>query len=140
MKDGLDIVQDITSLINVPAVLAAIDGGIWPDVRPDNSNKTDLVVNALGATNDYMQRGFGNINIYVPNVLHMIDSKPQSFPNHKELNNLVKIIKPLVESQDRETFSTELDESPTLMKDRDGSWFINIRLKYRSVQVNYKNI
>jgi hypothetical protein len=134
MKDGFDIVADVKSLVNVPVITGAIESPIWEHSRPDNSDKIELVVNSLGATNDQYQKGFANINIYAPSLERNVGGKVSRYANTPVLNNLVKLIKPLVEKQFRPTFNTEIDESPTLMQDTDGSWFVNIRLKYRSIK------
>jgi hypothetical protein len=47
MKDCFDAVIDVRSLLNVPALTGAISGAIWPFIRPNNSNKVDVVIGVL---------------------------------------------------------------------------------------------
>jgi hypothetical protein len=133
MKDGFDVVTDIRSLINVPAILSMIDGKVYPDVRPSNSKTTDIVVNSLGVTNRVFQKGTANVNIYVPNL-------DFGMPNHTKLNAICKALKPLLESQFKLTFNTSIEDPGTLLQDADGSWFVSIQVNYYSMQDDYQNI
>lgn len=143
MKDSFDMVTDVRSLINVPAVTELLEEGkIYPHVRPTGrSGKMDIVVNALGVNNAQMQQGTTNINIYVPSIkATQEDGSIQYLPDYVRLNALMKIVQPLVESQYRETFNTEVTDPGTLMQDADGSWFVSMQLTCRSFQKNYQNI
>jgi hypothetical protein len=141
MKDGFDLVTDIRSLINIPEITGLIDGKIYPNLRPDNSTKTDIVINSTTINNTQNQIGYGNINVYVPTIsVANGNGGQQQFPDQAKMNTMCKAITPYVESQYRATFRTEVQDAGNIYQDTDGSWFINIRLKYRSLQDNYKNI
>lgn len=131
MKNGLDLINDIRSLLNVSAVTSEISGKIWPNERPDNRlDKADIVVNSLAISNNQLQRGIGNVNIYVPTISTVIDGKPQQTPDYSKLNRLIGIVLPLLDDIWKETFHTEVEEPGTLLKDTDGSFFYNIKVKY----------
>jgi beta-galactosidase/beta-glucuronidase len=141
MKDAFDIIKDIRSLINVQAVTSLLTGAIWSDFRPDNRQlKSDIVVNSLGITNTQMQVGFANVNVYVPKSQQTIDGVSQLYPDQAKMLQMGKLLVPLLETQWRDTFHTEVEDPGTTVKDTDGSYFISIRVKYYSVQDNYKNI
>lgn len=46
-----------------------ISGGVYRDVRLNGSGFEDIVINCLGLTGDWMQRGICNVNIHVPDLL-----------------------------------------------------------------------
>lgn len=141
MKDGFDLVTDLRSLVNVPEITGLIDGKIYNSFRPNNSNKTDIVVNSITISNTQDQIGYGNINIYVP-ALSAPDGigGQQQVPDMAKMNSLCKSVTPLVETQFRNTFRTEVEDAGNIYQDTDGSWFVNIRIKYYSIQNNYQNI
>lgn len=140
MKDGFDVVNDVRSLINIPTITSQIDGKIWPDMRPNNRVKTDIVINCNSISNSVDQIGFGNVNIYVPGITETVDGQQWKKPDHYRLNSLCKLILPYIETQWRETFRTEVEDSGNIFQDTDGSWFVNIGFKYYSLQSNYQNI
>lgn len=140
MKSALDLVDDIVKLIEVPAITSQINGKVWAEERWDDSSKADIVVNSTGIVNLAMQVGFANINIYVPSESQTWEGKAKFYPNRKEMKRLVALISPLVETQWKETFHCEIEEAGNIIQDTDGSWFINIRVKYWSLQEKYKNI
>lgn len=141
MKDTFDIVTDIRGLINVPSVTSLLGSGkVWPLERPTASTNIDIVVRSNGGTNDADQVCFAEINIHVPNTLSTINGKPQSLANQIALSNLVKVIVPLIDEQYKSTFRCWLEEIPVPDKDNDGHWFVNITVRYQSLQDNYTNI
>lgn len=140
MKNAFDIITDVISLIKVPEVTDRIDGKVWPFVRPDNRNKTDITVGLLAGTNEWLQEATVNIRIHTPGISATYDGKVQNMPDYMTFNALSKIILPLIEGQYRETFYTIVDDPGEPIKDNDGSTFYRIRLHYYSIQSNYKNI
>jgi hypothetical protein len=139
MKDSFDMVTDVRSLINVPAITSVLgEGKIYPHRRPaGRSEKMDIVVNALGVNNAQYQTGTANINIYAPSIkATQEDSSVQYLPDYVKLNGLVKMVLPLVDSQYKPTFNTEVTDPGTLLQDADGNWFMSLQLAYRSIQDN----
>jgi hypothetical protein len=141
MKDGFDLVTDLRGLVNVPDITALIDGKIYPNIRPNNSTKTDIVINSVTINNSQDQIGYGNVNVYVPTIAGASgNGGQQQFPDYAKMNAICKAITPYVETQYRDTFRTEVEAAGNIYQDTDGSWFINIRIKYRSIQTDYQNI
>lgn len=133
MKDSFDFTSDVITLINTPVIKAMITGGIYADDRPNNSKVIDIVVNCLGVTNRWNQKGSGNVNIYVPNL-------PSGRKDSGTMRTIAKAVLPLIESQNRATFQTDVEDGGTPMQDTDGSWFYNIPFNYYSIQEKYKNV
>lgn len=139
MKDGFDLVTDVISLINVPAVLSLIDGQIWPFEKTGDTEHTEIVVNSIGVTNTELQIGDGNVNVYAPYKVTNIYGKDWLLPDHVKLDTLAKVIVPLIDTQFKDTFNTEV-VTTEMIQDTNGIWFLNIKIKYYSIQNNYQNI
>lgn len=74
MKDCFDVVEDIKSLINIPAVTSQISGVIYTDEKLSGSDKVDIVINSFSITNTINQVASANVNVYAPNkqVMRMV--------------------------------------------------------------------
>lgn len=140
MKDAFDVMTDVRSLINVPAFSSLITGGIWPNNRPNNSTKIDVVVGVASVSNTQIQRAYGNVNIYVPTI-STPDGKggQQQTPDYAKMNALCKAAIPLLDVQYKQTFELEVDQAGSIFQDTDGSWFINIPYNYRSYNKEFNN-
>ncbi|AMR34135.1 hypothetical protein A0256_23135 [Mucilaginibacter sp. PAMC 26640] len=139
MKDCFDITIDVRAMLNVTSVtsLLGTGGAIFQTERPSGRVAfTDVVINALGITNETIQRGSGNINIYAP----AITSGTAKLADQVKLMNISRAVMPLVDAQYKPTFQTWIEDSSTIMQDTDGSYFLNMPFKYQSIQDNFKNI
>lgn len=72
---------------------ATITGAIRRYLRPTNSDKEDIVINALNLDFDQLQGGVLNINLFVPNPEYsiIIDGKPsrmRDIPNDARIKTL----------------------------------------------------
>lgn len=132
MKSAIDVIVDVYSLVNVPAVTSAISGEVYQLERPDNSKKQDVVIGLLGADNEWLQEATVNVKIHVPNLKS----------GKADLNNLeriVNIVTPLIDGKYMDSFYT-IKGTTYLQKDTDGTWFYRIVVDYYSIQEEYKNI
>lgn len=137
MKDGIDVVGDVTRLLNVPAVVGLLGAGgsIWPDARPDNrSTFTDIVVNCPAINNEWQQEGYLNVNVYAPAVVN----GTSKMPNHAKLKAISNAIRPLIDNVYTNSFRVYVSDAGVLLKDADGSYFLSIELKYYSIQTQFK--
>lgn len=138
MKTGPEVVIDIRSLINVPAVTTGITGEIYQFERPADSKLIDIVIGLQGLDNEAFQQATVNVNIYVPLIISVKTGKP--VPDLPNLNRLSKLLPPLLDTQFRDTFHTDVDNPAMIYKDTDGSYFANIKVNYYSIQTNFKNL
>jgi len=130
MKDVFDMVTDVRSLLNVSAITSLIDGGIYPSIRPDGSVKTDIVINGLGITNSQDQVGAGNINIYVPKI----KVGGVMVADQARMSALGKSVSASIDAVYKPKFRLFLDGPAEPVRDTDGSYYVNIRYKYYSLQ------
>lgn len=140
MKTATEVLIDIWTLLNVTELTSEITGDIYKVSRPSKSDKIDLVIGLLGVDNEYMQQGTVNVKIHVPNLKVTIDGMEDStMPDLEKINSLNAIACQLLDTQWRDTFHTEVNET-LLRQDPDGNWFSRIVVDYYSLQTNYQNI
>lgn len=141
MKDGFDVVKEVISLINVPAVTSQISGKIWPHMMPGGLKTVNIVVGVMLVNNEFIQYSPVNIRVHAPNVeITQANGTIYRGPDLVTLNKIVKIISPLVDTQWKFDFWTEIVGAGTIFQDSDGSWFSLIKVDWRHLQSNYKNI
>lgn len=93
----LDGKQWILDLLLAAGIHNAISGRIYKDKRPSGSTKEDIVINSLTMTNDYMQNGVFNVNIYVPMTSQKIDGITQFQKNNARLKQLADLVYPVLD-------------------------------------------
>lgn len=59
---------ELYKIINGSQLKTEINGGIYKEVRPTDSNLEDIVINAILIDNELVQTGVGNVNIHVPTL------------------------------------------------------------------------
>ena len=142
MKTGLEMVDDVYSLINKPEVKALIDGVVIKHRRPKGSKKKDIVVGSLALSAFQLQQGVTNVNIHIPNLTNVKfgDVVDDQQPDSVTFKAIVRVVRPLLDTQYRETFYTAVMDAPNLGQDSDGTWYMNIRVNYYAVINNFKNL
>lgn len=142
MKTGLNMVQDVFNLLNVPAINDIITGAGYMFERPKNSMKQDYVVNSLALTNAQVQNGVVNINIHCPNLEDVvIDGIPdETMPDIEAFNTITNAIMPIIQDVNGFDFHIAPLNSGILIRDNDGTFYINIRVEYKAFQNNYTYI
>ncbi|MBT0534098.1 hypothetical protein J5300_07370 [Riemerella anatipestifer] len=84
----LDGKQWILDLLLRAKVNEFINGQIYKDNRPVNSNKEDIVINSLTMTNQMLQNGVFNINCYVPKKSVTVSGITQLHKDNKRLKEI----------------------------------------------------
>lgn len=136
MKTALNIIQDLRKLL-LPIEAQLSGGKIRQYNRLLNSVTNDIVLNILGADNEFMQFAIANINIHTVNTsleLPNNGGKDNTQPNLAAFDNLVSLVMPIVEEHIGETFRIKIRKDVGLIRDSDGSWYYNIQVNYWSIQ------
>lgn len=136
MKDCFDAAEDVRSLINVPEVLGLLNGKIYTFKRPDGSSSSDIVIGVLSGDNFQIQTLLVNVRIYVP----LINSDGKMVADQSKFAVISKAVFPLLDDHYGDSFWTEAEEESGLIRQPDGTYFQLIKVTYRSIQDNYKNI
>jgi len=64
MKTTFEIIPYLFEIVNVASVTDLIDGRVYRNRKPVNSELKDIVITTTGTNNDYVQDGVAFINIY----------------------------------------------------------------------------
>lgn len=91
-RTALDGKQWLLTLLLEGGAKDAINGAIYKDKRPSGSTKEDIVINSLPMTNDFMQNGVFNINIYVPMISVTLNGITQLQKNNTRLKQIVDVV------------------------------------------------
>lgn len=134
MKSGTKVTIDVRSLIDIPEVLNNISGEIFSYILTEQGKgKVSIVVACFTVTNQFIQNATVNVNIHCP-MLRV------GVPDLRTFDTVASLILPLLDCQWKYDFNTEVESPGVLVRDADGTYFFNIKVKYRSLQTNYKNI
>ncbi|HRQ17704.1 MAG TPA: hypothetical protein PL085_11550 [Agriterribacter sp.] len=134
MKSGIDIVDDMYTLLNVTEVTSVITGKVYKGTRPDSSDKEDICINALAVTGRQMQTGIINVNIHAQNLKLMIGGMADNTkPNNKRLNQIFHIVEPIL--KDAMIYSTGTEIQMVNMIEEKDSHYLNIRVQTYSVNL-----
>ena len=89
-----------------------------------------ILINTINNPNGYLQNGFGNVNLHVPNL-------SENVPNGNRFQELTAIILPLLDdvtvSTDKGTFHFQVDDDKGPFDDqqRDGMSYYNIKFEFQ---------
>lgn len=84
----LDGKQWILELLLKAKVNEFVNGRIYKDNRPIDSNKEDIVINSLTMDNELLQNGVFNINCYVPKKSITINGITQYHKDNRRLKEI----------------------------------------------------
>lgn len=142
MKTGIGMLQDGFSLINVSNILTSITGRIYLGERPQNSTLQDIVLNTLALTNEQLQQGVFNVNVHCPNLSVTIgDKTDNTLPDTAKLLEVGKKIISILNDYIGFDFRLSVATPGNMIRDdKDGSWYLNIRVNYYAFQQSYSNI
>lgn len=128
MKSNFDILNTLFKVLNVTNITNQISGKICKIKPYKNSQNEDIIINVLTNPNGYIQNGFANINIYVPDDENGI--------NTKRLKELIDIVTPLIDNVIYDDFRFQIYSQLGPFVDsefkRDNLHFINIKLNYQT--------
>ncbi len=143
MKSGTEVTKDVRSLINIPEVLNNITGKIHQYVLT-SKGQIDIVVACFTVSNQQIQNATVNVNIHCPMLsIELEGASPRQqtlVPDLRTFSRVAALILPYLDCQWKTDFNTEVESTGIPIRDADGTYFYNIRVKYRSLQTNYKNI
>ncbi|MDO6388998.1 hypothetical protein Q4E40_02580 [Pontibacter sp. BT731] len=97
-----------------------------------NSQREDVVLNALPMNREQLQRTVLNVNLHVPNLKLGTDTTQ---PNAKRLKELTTIASDLIEEVWGPGYQFNVQQD-TVFPDGAGSHYVNIRVEFRAINLN----
>lgn len=134
---GIDIVMQIYHMVNAPSVQALLgQGKVWQHNRPANSPYPDVVVSIPVFEGNARAIEFIDVNVHTPNLDDYYPipgmGEDHTFPDLALHKQLVDAILPLIISGPGFSVIEAIPGTP--IRDADGHWYSNIRLKFDSVE------
>jgi hypothetical protein len=105
MVTTFELKSIVYNLVKASTFKTILNGDIYIDERPLNSDKNDIVIGALSIPNEVLLPSTVLINIYAKNI----KSGTTDVPNLAVLNNATKLIMPLVDEVYLENKKTYLE-------------------------------
>ena len=137
MRTTLDLVDILWAYLNASALKNELTGGIYKHIGPVNSQKEDVVINSLPIVNLDLQTAVANVNIFVPNPVQNINGvQDTSQPDSARLQALGAMAMVILDSHYGADYSFSVQQSVLLSDDTSGSWFLNIRVNFYSINLN----
>jgi len=132
MTTANQIMETLYPFIATAEIKALITGGVYLEARPDDSQKSDIVIQSQVANNGQIQEIYLQINTYVKNL-------PGGIPDNDTIDEAEEALIGAIEELDADVFSvmiTGVSRYPD--RDREGWWYSNIRLYFDVFNPNLK--
>lgn len=126
MRTSLEVENILYQILNVPELTEQLGGKIFKGFRPPQRQIEDIVVGCLTVPNKTVQNGYANVNLYCPSL-------GIGLPNHKRFDEVLGLVKGLLEQGEKEQLYYKIDNISSILEDPDNKemHYINIRINYQ---------
>ena len=124
--------QWILELLNESGIKNVITGKIYKDRKPSDSTKEDIVINGVTMDNEWLQDGFYNVNVFVPDIQLKIDVTSQMMPNNNRLKQLADIVYPIFDDIWKDQFNLTIDRTEVIEEQAEKATYINFRINLKA--------
>jgi hypothetical protein len=130
-KTTFDQDEILFQLLNGSSALkAAISGGIYVGVRPDNSVLEDVVINSVVVADGSIQLGVANVNIHVADRDVTSGGKTYKAPNVSRLKAITNIVYPLVQEVYGDFYVFFVENQNTIREPEIKQHYVNLRIRF----------
>jgi hypothetical protein len=131
MKTVLQIVDLLWSKVDNSELTDEISGDVYKHLRPAGSKLEDIIINTLPFTNEQLQRGIANVNIYVPNKPVTINNiEDQNQPDHVRLAELADMAIAILSDTWESDLHYDVQQHVLIRDEQTGEHYINIRIEF----------
>ncbi|MBW6491953.1 MAG: hypothetical protein K0B15_12250 [Lentimicrobium sp.] len=131
MRTNFDAVDIVWKVLDGSQIKAAIDGKIYKYTRPTNSEKEDVVINALPISPGTPQRCVVNANIYTRNLkLNIGGVAVNSMPDNVRLNALTTIALNAIEDVSKDNHYFFVEQQAVISEEALSQHYTNIRIEF----------
>lgn len=127
--NSLDMTSLLYQLLIDGGIGTTIDGDVYKDRRPVNSESEDIVINAIALSTDSFQNGTANVNCFAPDIEITIDDMPQKVPDHARLHAITYEVCRILKSVIQDGYSVFVENTNLIQDQQIGQTYINIRVK-----------
>jgi hypothetical protein len=131
MRTNIDALNIVWSVLNGSPLKSAIDGKIYKSSRPLNSDKEDVVINALPISPGIPQRCIVNVNIYTRNLSLNIGGQPDNtMPDIVRMNTLAGLAIAALDEVSGDQYYFFVEQQATIKEPELFQHYINIRTEF----------
>lgn len=124
----LDGKQWILELLLKAKVNEFINGRIYKDNRPTNSNKEDIVINSLTMDNELLQNGVFNINCYVPKKSVTINGITQYHKDNRRLKEIADKVYQVINDVWEEDYNLDVETHQDFEEQNENYYNFRVQL------------
>lgn len=133
MKTTRTAIDEVIGVIYDSPLRLAITG-VVARRRPINSDKEDIIVNALTMNFSQLQRGLINVNIHVPNRTVTANGVTDTeYPDYVRLKTLTEMAIPVLKNHIGNGFYFQVQQEQVIEESK--SSFANIRLSVQAKNI-----
>ena len=126
MKTSIDILSALYQTVNIPLITDLIDGKVYHYSVPDGDLKENISINILNNPNNYLQVGFGNVNVHIREIRSGV-------PNVAKFKTIIpKLIDTLKDTSNGNYFFQIDDDKGIFKDDNDSMYYYNLKVKYQT--------
>lgn len=137
MKTAIDAIDIVYKALIDSALKTSISGSIETVTRPLGSKLEDVVINSLTVFGDLVQRGFVNVNVYVPDIQVNISGQNQNVANTARLKTLSAIAATALKDHYSDTHSFWISSTAILKETESSHHYVNFRIEFQNVNTSY---
>ncbi|MDP2234967.1 MAG: hypothetical protein Q8J88_00915 [Bacteroidales bacterium] len=130
MKTNFDAIDAIWKRLTAQQIATAISGEIYKLQRPFNSDKEDIVINALPITETIPQECVVNVNCYVPNLIVKVKGQETKMPDTVRIKQISDLVLSKLENVAEATFHYFVTNQAVLANESGNEYYSNIRLTF----------
>lgn len=124
----LDGKQWILELLLKAKVNDFINGRIYKDNRPTNSDKEDIVINSLTMDNELLQNGVFNINCYVPKKSVTINGITQYHKDNRRLKEIADKVYQVINDVWEEDYNLDVETHQDFEEQNENYYNFRVQL------------
>lgn len=130
MKTAKEVQDDIYKIVKNSSLASSISGTVYKDgFRPRDSKKEDAVVVFITGTADQIQKGYVNVNVFVPDIVQK--GNGVYLENGKRTAEIEAVAKSLVQGLRGLEYRFRLDKMISTFEEEDThQHYINIPLYF----------
>jgi len=130
MKTALEIVDLLWEKLDGSDLEMEITGSLCKHRRDPDSNQEDVVISCQPVSNEQLQRALAEVNIYVPDLVVMMNEVEDKQPNHGRLQFLESLAADLLRDNWTEDLNYDIKEQGLVSGKDSPDHYINIKLEF----------
>ena len=137
MRNTFDIVDIIYLVLSAnTSVTSSINGKVYKNQRPTNSDKQDIAIGSLPINAEQIQRTVVNVNIHVPNLRIKINGvQDNSQPDLVKLNEVTTLVIGALKDKVFNDYWFDVQQQNLFASETTGEHYSNIRIDFYSENI-----